>query len=164
MIDQRTNGWPTAVVAVHDMRPGVAVTADSVRLAPVPTELTPVDPLTIDDVVGRRVTGTILSGEIIARHRLLEPRLPAELTGDPDARLVPVRPADETSTTLIRVGDVVDLLADDGDVLARAATVAVTAPADGPDRPGPVLVALPSDEAHRVAAASLRQPITFVLH
>ncbi|GEE00987.1 flagellar basal body P-ring biosynthesis protein [Gordonia spumicola] len=164
VVESRTAAAPTAVVATRDLRPGTALTQSDVRLAPVPASLMPDDAPSLGDVTGARVTGPVHAGEIIARHRLLDSRLPAELTGDADARLVPVRPADDSSTVFIRTGDAVDLLTEDGDVLARNATVALTPQTDGPERAGPVLVALPAAAAHRVAAAGLREQITFVLH
>lgn len=164
VIDNRTPTSPTALVAARDLKPGEIVTADDVRAAPVPHDLMPDDPPDVDAIAGRHVTGPIHAGEIITRHRLLDPRLPAEMTGDDQARLVPVRPADESSTAFIRPGDTVDLLTENGDVLARDATVALSPQSDGSGRPGPVLVALPAAAAHRVASAGLREQITFVLH
>ncbi|QRY63151.1 SAF domain-containing protein [Gordonia sp. PDNC005] len=164
VIDNRIPTSPTALVAAHDLKPGEVLTASDVRLVPVPAELMPDDSPDIEAVTGRHVTGPVHSGEIIARHRLLDPRLPAEMTGDDQARLVPVRPADESSTAFMRPGDTVDLLTENGDVLARAAIVALTPQVDSSGRPGPVLVALPANAAHRVASAGLREQITFVLH
>ncbi|MBB4137709.1 SAF domain-containing protein [Gordonia humi] len=166
VVEHRDPPTPTALVAVRDLRPGQALTAEDVRIASVPEELTPDDAPTVDEVVGRQVTGPVHRGEIIARHRLLDARLPAALTGRSDARLVPVRPADDSLASFVRAGDRVDLLGDDSQVLARDAIVATTPSTDrsGPGETGTLLVAMPADAAHRVAAAGIRDPITFVLH
>ncbi|MCF8570281.1 SAF domain-containing protein [Gordonia sp. HY002] len=156
----------TALVAVRDLRPGDVLVAGDVRATAVPDNLAPPDQITVNDIVGRHVTGLVQDGEIIGRHRLLDSRLPAVLTGQSDARLVPVRPADDALAAFVRTGDLVDLLTQDAQVLARNAVVAVTPDADRapPTESGTVLVAMEESDAHRVAAAGLRDPITFVLH
>ena len=156
----------TALVATRDLRPGESLTINDVRSTPVPEHLVPTDSVAPDDLVGRHVTGLVHAGEIIARHRLLDSRLPSALIGRPDARLVPVRPADDTLATFLRAGDLVDLLSEDDRVLARGAVVAVSPDSDrrASTDPGTVLVAMGEDDAHIVAAAGLREPITFVLH
>ncbi|WOC11527.1 SAF domain-containing protein [Gordonia sp. MP11Mi] len=156
----------TTLVATRELRPSEALTLDDVRSIAVPEHLVPTDPIAAEDLVGRHVTGLVHTGEIIARHRLLDSRLPSALIGRPDARLVPVRPADDTLATFVRAGDVVDLLSEDARVLARGAVVAVIPDSDrhASTDPGTVLVAMGEDDAHLVASAGLRDRITFVLH
>ncbi|WP_186290577.1 SAF domain-containing protein [Gordonia zhaorongruii] len=167
VIDHRQPPAPTALVAAHDLAPGTVLNTDDVMQSPVPDHLLPVDRPAIADIVGRRVTGPIQAGEIIGRHRLLDSRLPAALLGDSNARLVPVRPADGTLLTLVRVGDHVDVLSEESDVLARDAIVALVpqrSSSQSERRPGSALIAMRESAAHRVAAAGLRTAITFVLH
>ena len=156
----------TALVAVRDLRPGDVLVAGDVRATAVPDNLAPPDQITVNDIVGRHVAGLVQGGEIIGRHRLLDSRLPTVLTGRPDTRLVPVRPADDTLAAFVRTGDLVDLLSQDAQVLARNAVVAATPDVErAPStESGTVLVAMDESDAHRVASAGLRDPITFVLH
>lgn len=166
VIHQQDQPSTTALVANRDLRPGDVLTTDDVHTAAMPEHLAPSDQITATDIVGRHVTGLIREGELLPRHRLLDSRLPAALTGRPDARLVPVRPADDALAAFIRPGDLVDLLSDDARVLARNAIVAVVPDADRQPstESRAVLVAMPESDAHRVAAAGLRDRITFVLH
>ena len=88
------------------------------------------------------------------------------------ARLVPVRPADASVGSILREGDVVDVLSPDSVVLARGAIVALTAglsPATGPlsgagSASAPILLAMDEQAAHRVAAVGLDSALALVLH
>lgn len=167
-----TQHYDTVVVAAHDLRPGAVLAEGDVRLAQLPTG-TDLSGL-LDDpgtVVGSRLTGAVGAGEALTRSRLLSSRLPEALTGQPTARLVPVRPADPAVAGLLRAGDVVDVIDEQGRVLAADTVVAVPAaparPAPGPAEAGasaPVLLALREEAAHRVAAAGLAKSVTLVLH
>ncbi|MYR06464.1 flagellar biosynthesis protein FlgA [Gordonia sp. SID5947] len=165
------------VVAARDLAPGQTIMATDLTVREVPGGLIPKGTLRLSaDGVGRTAVGPIGEGEIITDSRLLSPRLPTQLVGDKDARLVPVRLSDESVATLLRTGDVVDVLrasADDADaaVLARAAVVALTSDeqvggvlSGGPRAGRPVLLAMDERAAHRVAAAALDAPITVVVH
>lgn len=149
------------VVAAHDLRPGVELAAADIAVVQLPPgSALPGMLRTPDDVIGQRVAGAIGAGESITRGRLLTARLPAALIDDDDARLVPVRPADPAVAGLLRTGDVVDVLDEEARVLAADAVVAVPAT----DAKAPVLLAMAQIQAHRVAAASLANPLTIVLH
>lgn len=162
------------VVAARDLSPGVALTADDVRLekrsaATIPDGSQP----DVGGVVGSTLAGPARRGEVITDVRLLGSRL-AESTAGPDARIVPVHPADSALIDLVRPGDVVDVLAaSDTDSNARPRVVATNAivvlvsakqkaQAAGNERV--VLVALPAGAANAVAAAALVQTVTFTLH
>lgn len=166
VVDRREPATSTALVASRDLRPGDVLSSADVKSVPVPDHLRPAEQLSAGDLVGRHVTGVVDSGEIVTRHRLLDSRLPAALTGRSDARLVTVAPSDDTLATFVRAGDLVDLLSEDSRVLARSAVVAVTPEHDRRTsaETSAVLVAMPEGDAHRVAAAGLRDRITFVLH
>jgi len=121
-----------------------------------------------DQAVGRRLSGTLGAGEPVTASRLLDSRLPAALTGEPSARLVPVRPADPALAGLLRTGDVVDVLDEHGTVLARKAVVAVpvsgaSSGIGGGSAAPPVLIAMPEPAALRVAAAGLVSAIALVI-
>ncbi|MDL9938960.1 SAF domain-containing protein [Gordonia sp. ABSL1-1] len=175
------------LVATHDLLPGHILTAGDLELRDLPGSLLPDGSLTrAEDGTGRTTTGRVRTGEIITDARLLSPRLPGALTGQPGARLVPVRLADDSTTALLRAGDVVDVLSPAdvpagigppvareaspaGRVLAYGAVVAVPAEAadgglTGHSAGRPVLLAMEESAAHRVAAASLDSALAIVLH
>ncbi len=161
-------------IAVHDLPPGTAITADDVRiesrLASTLPDGSQSDPAAF---VGATPAGPIRRGEIITDVRLLGPRL-AQAAAGPDARLVPLHVTDKALPDLLRPGDVVDIVAapaSDPDATARTlATNAVVAsvsarprtPTVSDDRV--VLVALPVTVAIAVAGASLVQSLTLTLH
>jgi Flp pilus assembly protein CpaB len=166
------------VVAARDLRPGTALTLDDVRIekrlaATVPDG----SQANLGAVVGSTLAGPTRRGEVLTDVRLLGSRL-AESTAGPGARIVPLHLADSALTDLVRVGDVVDVLAapatdspPTGQAVSRvvatdAVVVLVSAKpkvqaADG-DRV--VLVALPARVANAVAGSALGQTVTFVLH
>ena len=99
------------VVAAHDLPPGAALTADDVRLE---KRLVPSIPdgsqSDLDTVVGSTLAGPARRGEVLTDVRLLGRRL-AESAAGPDARIVPVHPADSALADLVRAGDIVDVVA-----------------------------------------------------
>lgn len=160
LLDRGRHSPDLAVVAAHQLAPGAVLTNQDVRVVALPAGSTlPGTVRTVDTVLGQRLTGAVGAGEALTDTRLLSPRLPGALTGDPTARLVPVRPADPAVAGLLRTGDVVDVLDEESGVLARNAVVALPA---GPT--APALLALGEASAHRVASASLRKSLTLVLH
>ncbi len=162
------------VVAARDLGPGVALTADDVRLEKRSAQTIPDgSQLDFGVVVGSTLAGAARRGEVLTDVRLLGSRL-AEATAGPDARLVPLHLADTALIDLVRPGDVVDVLAaSDTDTDAHPRVVATNAivvfasakpkaQAAGNDRV--VLVALPAGAANAVAAAALVQTVTLTLH
>lgn len=172
------------VVAARDLHPGAALTADDVRLEKrLATTLPDGSQADLGVVVGSTLASPTRRGEVITDVRLLGSRL-AETTAGPDARIVPLHLADSALVDLVRVGDVVDVLA----VLAAPTTDPVAAPAFG--RPvisvlatdaivvlvsaktksqategdRVVLVALPARVANTVAGSALGQTVTLTLH
>ena len=105
--------------------------------------------------------------------RLLGRRL-AESAAGPDARIVPVHPADSALIDLIRPGDIVDVIAaTEGSPQANPHVVATDAivvsvsakpkaQSTGSDRV--VLVALPAASANALAGAALTATVTLTLH
>ena len=170
------------VVAARDLRPGTALTPDDLRLesrlaATVPDG----SAADLGAVVGSTLAGPTRRGEVLTDVRLLGSRLAESAIGPkagPGARIVPLHLADSALTDLVRVGDVVDVLAAPatdapaaGQAISRvvatdAVVVLVSAKqkvqaAEG-DRV--VLVALPARVANTVAGSVLGQTVTFVLH
>jgi Flp pilus assembly protein CpaB len=162
------------VVAARDLSPGATLTSDDVRLE---KRLVPSIPegsqSDVDVVVGSTLAGPTRRGEVLTDVRLLGHRL-AESAAGPDARIVPVHPADSALIDLVRPGDVVDVVAaPDADshaiprVVATGAIVVLVSAkqktqAATNDRVA--LVALPASSANAVAGAALVQTVTLTLH
>jgi Flp pilus assembly protein CpaB len=162
------------VVAARDLSPGAALTPDDLRLerhlaATIP-EGAQAD---IGVVVGSTLAGPTRRGEVLTDVRLLGRRL-AESAAGPDARIVPVHPADSALTDLVRPGDIVDVVAaSDADSRANPRVVATDAvvvlvsakqKAQATTSDRVVLVALPAASANAVAGAALVQTVTLTLH
>lgn len=113
-------------VARHDLLPGTALTADDVSTALRPSESLPADVVsTTSAVLGQVVAFPVRAGEpLVSRHVLGSQLL--EALG-PDIVATAVRLADDSATSVLRAGDVVDVIAAaSGDVGApgRASVVA----------------------------------------
>ncbi len=163
------------VVAARDLSPGAALTADDVRLE---KRLVPTIPdgsqSNVGAVVGSTLAGPARRGEVLTDVRLLSRRL-AESAAGPDARMVPVHPADSALADLVHPGDVVDVVAA-AEVAAQsnpkgpsviatdAIVVLVSAKQKAATADRVVLVALPAASANAVAGAALTQTVTLTLH
>ena len=165
-------------MAVRDLRPGTALTSDDVRLekrlaATVPDGAQ----ADVSTMVGATLAGPTRRGEVLTDVRLLGSRL-AESTAGPGARIVPLHLADGALIDLVRVGDVVDVLAAPATgspeltqavpkvVATDAVVVLVSAKqkVQTPDSDRVVLVALPARVANTVAGSTLGQAVTLTLH
>ena len=165
-------------MAARDLQPGAALTPDDVRLEKrLATTLPDGSQADLGAVVGSTLAGPTRRGEVLTDVRLLGSRL-AESTAGPGARIVPLHLADSALIDLVRVGDVVDVLAAPptdaqpgtqavSKVVATDAVVVLVSAkqkvqaADG-DRV--VLVALPARVANTVAGSVLGQAVTLTLH
>jgi Flp pilus assembly protein CpaB len=170
------------VVAARDLRPGAALTPDDVRLEKRSATTVPDgSQADLSAVVGSTLASPTRRGEVLTDVRLLGSRL-AESTAGPDARIVPLHLADSALIDLVRVGDVVDVLAAPAND-APPATQATTSPASRvvatdavvvlvsdrqkvqvADSDRVVLVALPARVANTVAGSTLGQAVTLTLH
>jgi Flp pilus assembly protein CpaB len=166
------------LVAARDLRPGTELTADDVRLEKRPATTVPdgsqTDP---GAVVGSTLAGPARRGEVLTDVRLLGSRL-AESTAGPGARIVPLHLADGALIDLVRVGDVVDVLAAPANespgapataskvVATDAVVVLVSAKQKSQvaDSDRVLLVALPARVANVVAGSTLGQAVTLTLH
>lgn len=170
------------VVAARDLRPGTALTPDDVRIekrlaATVPDG----SQSSLGAVVGATLAGPARRGEVLTDVRLLGSRLAEAALGPkagPGARIVPLHLADSALTDLVRVGDVVDVLAapaTDSQATEQAVSRVVATDAvvvlvsarqkvQASDGDRVVLVALPARVANTVAGSALGQTVTFVLH
>jgi len=99
------------VVAVRDLTPGAALTADDVRIEKrLATTVPDGSQANLNAVVGSTLASPTRRGEVVTDVRVLGSRL-AESTAGPGARIVPLHLADSALLDLVRVGDVVDVLA-----------------------------------------------------
>lgn len=164
------------LVAARDLGSGAALNDSDVRtekrLATTVPEGSMTDP---GRVIGATLASPTRRGEVITDVRLLGSRL-AESTAGPGARIVPLHLADEALIDLLRVGDVVDVLAAPAGEVQRSAVSKVIATdavvvlvsakeklrSSETDRV--VLVALPAHVANTVAGSALGQTVTLTLH
>ncbi|MGD1280223.1 SAF domain-containing protein [Mycobacterium seoulense] len=170
--------YAEVVVADHDLRPGAALTPADVRLEKRLATTVPDGARTdVGAVLGSTLAGPTRRGEILTDVRVLGSRL-AESTAGPGARIVPLRLADGALIDLVRVGDVVDVLAAPATgspetpqaapkvVATDAVVVLVSAKpkVQAVDGDRVVLVALPARVANTVAGSALGQAVTLTLH
>ncbi|HEY3749124.1 MAG TPA: SAF domain-containing protein [Pseudonocardiaceae bacterium] len=159
------------VVAARDLTPGNTLAQADLSIRQLPAAVVPSGALTSRDaVIGRVLASAVRAGEPLTDVRLVGPADTALTTGDPNAATVPVRLADPDVADLLRPGIRVDVVTLDPDqqsdpVLAENATVVtIRDTRETQGQPGRlVLVALPRQLATRLAAASLRQPVTVTL-
>lgn len=170
--------YADVVVAVHDLRPGAALSGDDVRLERRSATTIPDGAQAeLGAVVGSTLAGPTRRGEVLTDVRLLGSRL-AEAAIGPGARIVPLHLADGALLDLVRVGDVVDVLAAPATdsptagqpasrVVATDAVVVVVSAkqkVQAVDADRVVLVALPARVANTVAGSALGQTVTLTLH
>jgi Flp pilus assembly protein CpaB len=169
------------VVAARDLTPGAALTPDDVRLEKRSATTVP-DGAQADvgAVIGSTLAGPTRRGEVLTDVRLLSSRLAEAAIGSkagPGARIVPLHLAEGALIDLVRVGDVVDVLAapaTDAEpgkqaasrVVATDAVVVLVSPkpkVQASDTDRVVLVALPARVANTVAGSVLGQEVTLTL-
>jgi Flp pilus assembly protein CpaB len=166
------------VVAARDLAPGTALLETDLRVETRFAATVPDGSQTaIAAVAGSTLAGPARRGEVLTDVRLLGSRL-AESTAGPGARIVPLHLADSALIDLVRVGDVVDVLAAPAnDAPAGAQTVTKVVATDAvvvlvsakqkvqsADSDRVVLVALPARVANTVAGSALGQTVTLTLH
>lgn len=171
------------VVAAADLRSGMELGHGDLRLRELPSDAVP---------SGAQVSTAALAGRVlVSAARAGEPITDSRLVGEANTRLtatapgavsVGVRLADPGVAELLRPGALVDVVGGAGggsmadpagwpagaqatDLLAGEATVITVRKVAADDgQPAPIVVlALPREAATRVAALSLRQPVTVTL-
>jgi pilus assembly protein CpaB len=155
------------LVAARDLPPGTTLRAADVEVSRLPPSLRPRAALTTpEEATGRVLAGAATAGEPLTKARLVGPESSRLSTGDPTASAVPFRLADPAVADLLTPGarvDVVTVAPSSADplVLATDATVLTVRRADADA--SLVVIALPREEATRVAAAALDQPVAVTL-
>lgn len=174
--------YADVIVAARDLRPGTALTTDDVRLEKrAASSLPDGSQADVGAVVGSTLAGPTRRGEVLTDVRLLGSRLAEAAVAPeagPGARIVPLHLADGALMDLVRVGDVVDVLAAPAAgpadnpqvgpkvVATDAVVVLVSAKqkVQAADSDRVVLVALPARVANTVAGSALGQAVTLTLH
>ncbi len=169
------------LVAARDLSGGAPLSAADVRAVSMLASLAPTGVLhATKAATGQVLIGPARAGEPITDVRLAGQPADRAVSGIPNPVSVPVRLADPEVASLLRTGMRVDVIgapphsdkapsagAAGGSVLApNAAVVTVAKPGTARGSHGGgrlVLLALPADAAHAVAAASLHQQVTVTL-
>jgi Flp pilus assembly protein CpaB len=166
-----------ALVAIADVASGEPVPASAVAVLDVPDELVPASALVAaDQAVGRPAALPLTRGEVVTDARLLGPglldALDREAGSEPtDLVAAPVTLADPSADGLLRVGDVVDVLAageaGSSDVVAERARVLRAPSRSGSllraDEASALVLAVPSRTAVDLARAASTARLSVVL-
>lgn len=172
-----TPGVPI-LVAAHDLTGGRLLTAGDVQLRELPPRAVPAGALgERADAVGGTLVAPVRAGEVLADVRLLDRSF---LDGYGPGRVAaPVRIADPASVSLLRPGDVVDVLAAGAQAQGTAASAArlvasavrvvtippvARSPLGAAEVDGALLVVVTTSEtAARLAAAAVTDRLSLVV-
>lgn len=154
------------VVAGSDLGAGTTLSDGDVEVVTFRDGSVPDGVLVHREVTGRVLASPLRRGEPVTDARLLAPGLTAQVQG---RSVVPVRLEDGAVASLLRVGDVVDLIRVDArtgghQALSRGARVVSVVPSDGGQPAGPLLaMAVPNEDADDVAAAGSSGGVQVIL-
>jgi pilus assembly protein CpaB len=156
------------LVAARDLPPGTTLRDGDLTVSRLPPSLRPKAALTDPaEARGRVLAAATTEGEPLTAPRLLGHENTHMTSGDPSAAAVPFRLADPAVAALLTAGLRVDVVtvspSSTAEVLATNATVVTVHEADETSEGRLVVLALPREEATRVAAASLGQPVAVTL-
>ena len=158
------------VVAARALTAGSVLTAEDLTTADYPVAVVPAESHpSIRKVTGQTLAAPISAGEPITRSRLLGASMRRGYTG---LVATPVRISDPSVVALLRIGDVVDVIAASGDpgqdpeVVASGARVIAVPPIGAEQRIGSegalVLLGVAPSQAARAAAAPSAGYVTVV--
>lgn len=148
------------VVAAEDLSGGQVLSADDLAVRRMPAGLLPAGAeADVGALTGRTLSAPVRAGEVITDRRVLGPGL---LQAHPGSVAVPVRLPDAEVGRLLRVGDVVDLVATSArgpsttvaDAVPVLALPAPAAPARSLGAGALVVVAVPEERALAVSRAA----------
>jgi Flp pilus assembly protein CpaB len=161
------------VVAARDLAPGTVVGSGEVTLRELPPQVMPDGAARSPAVVvGRTLAAPVRRGEPLTDVRLTGSELIRAVSPDPEMVSVPVRLADPGVAAVLHPGvtvDVVTISEPQGEPVVLARGARVLAVLESGARPGDrdgrlVLVALDPVAATRVAATSISQNLTVMVH
>jgi pilus assembly protein CpaB len=161
------------VVAARDLPPGTVVGSGEVTLRELPPQVMPDGAARSPAVVvGRTLAAPVRRGEPLTDVRLTGSELIRAVSPDPEMVSVPVRLADPGMAAVLHPGvtvDVVTIREPQGEPVVLARGARVLAVLESGARPGDrdgrlVLVALDPVAATRVAATSISQNLTVMVH
>jgi pilus assembly protein CpaB len=161
------------VVAARDLAPGTVVGSGEVTLRELPPQMVPDGAARSPAVVvGRTLAAPVRRGEPLTDVRLTGSELIQAVSPDPEMVSVPVRLADPGMAAVLHPGvtvDVVTIREPQGEPVVLARGARVLAVLESGARPGDrdgrlVLVALDPVAATRVAATSISQNLTVMVH
>ncbi|WHT20122.1 SAF domain-containing protein [Crossiella sp. CA-258035] len=154
------------LLAAKDLSPGTQLTPADLRQSQHPADAVPDGALTEPAAAqGRLLARAARRGEPLTDLSLTGPHLTAVAAGK-DATAVPVRLSDPAVTELLTPGAKVDVFsADPPELLTEAATVlTVLSPkAEGADGHRMALIAVPRQDAAKVATSSLTRSVAITL-
>jgi pilus assembly protein CpaB len=143
-------------VAAHDLPSGHTIVAADLRTVRIDSTASPSEP--VSDPVGLIVAGAMRQGEPFTDRRVLTPR---DL---PDGTVLATVPVEAAATSLLRVGDVVDVICAGDDaaqvVLATSTPIVVLDQAE--ESAVKLGVAVKPDTATAIARAALSSQLTVV--
>ena len=157
------------LTAVRDLSAGEVIGSDDVAPALFPPGAVPSGALTaVGEATGRTTTGPVRAGEPITDVRLLSGSL---LDGYPGRVAAPVRIVDPGAVALLRIGDVVDVVAADPQGRREASVVARDVPVLALPRAAPsqlasgglVVLAVTEETASGLAAAAVSAYLSLVI-
>lgn len=148
---------------------GAVLTAEQVSMRPVAARLLPEEALTsLDAAVGRTAVAGLTRGQILTAPLLLSPH---QVSG-PGRVLMPLRLQDSTVVALLRVGDMIDVLATDSGsgrtavVASRARVVTLPPPVaerSSHDSDSLLLVEVDRPAANRLAQAAVQAQLSLIM-
>jgi pilus assembly protein CpaB len=159
----------TVVVARHDLPAGTTLSASDLTGAEYPPALVPDGALpTIQDAVGATLTAAVRQGEVLTDLRAQSGFSNSLAPGEAAA---PIRVADGGVAAVLRVGQVVDVVATGTNTAARTLVsgARVIAVPDAGARTDPlsgalIVLAVPSPVAASVVGANAQASLSVVLH
>jgi pilus assembly protein CpaB len=157
------------VVAAHDLAAGASLGSHEVRVVQLEPGLRPSGAVTSTRAaIGRMIAGPMRAGEVITDRRLVGPAL---MHGYADGLVAtPLRLTDAAVSSMLEVGDRVDVYAATGDLTISAECVVTNAPVVAlpqPTSPGSdgalVVLAVTDSQAARLAQAIATTQVSVVL-
>nr|WP_240394028.1 SAF domain-containing protein [Corynebacterium lactis] len=156
-------GFVRVAVTARSLQAGHTLTQADIATKDFPRDLVPSDAYReAEEVLGKTLAIPVSAGELISPTRMVGPTLADALAGQPDSKIVAVEPDETGVVSVLRAGDIVDIIAAATEKGAAAPLAHRARVVNIVDKKI-VLIALPSGAAEVVAAASLSSPLTLLI-